>query len=409
MRPSDFVDLLRATRLPAMWTASINGTAEEAAAAVAFFNGRSDDERPIGVDRQGRDWLTVGHWARLRAEHGHPESAPIHLWEVGNEVFGAVETAGPDCATWGWEDVWTCDGTEYATGNRERDGYLRFREVMQAVDPSIEVGVVGVGDQAAWSSWDEKVMRTVGDEMDFFVLHHYGSNGDVDAEEVLTIPERDWPRITEDVRDGYRVHGIETKPIAVTEHNLVAFLDGDDERLMTSAVNAFYLAETIGQHARNGVAIANQWNLANGRAENGSDYGLIDAKTHYRSPANFAMVLWSRMGAEILAVDDWSSDELWLFATRARDGSIQLLILNPSAREVDSTITLAPAGSVGRVTVDAVVAESLTSTTVSYNGSTEPSIDLGEPPATLAPGEGGRVRQRVPAYSMMLMTWEPQL
>ena len=37
---------------------------------------------------------------------------------------------------------------------------------------------------------------------------------------------------------------------------------------MTQAVNAFYLAETIGQMAVNGVTIADQWNFANGR---GSD------------------------------------------------------------------------------------------------------------------------------------------
>jgi hypothetical protein len=67
MRPSDFLGLLKATGLPAMWTVSINGTAEEAAAVVAFFNGDVDDERPIGTDRTGRDWQTVGHWARLRA------------------------------------------------------------------------------------------------------------------------------------------------------------------------------------------------------------------------------------------------------------------------------------------------------------------------------------------------------
>ena len=123
MRPSDFLGLLEATGLPAMWTVSINGTAEEAAAAVAFFNGNVDDDRPIGSDRNGRDWLTVGHWAQLRADDGHPEPVPIRYWEVGNEVYGAVQAAGPGCASWGWEDVWTCDGTEYVEGTADHDGF----------------------------------------------------------------------------------------------------------------------------------------------------------------------------------------------------------------------------------------------------------------------------------------------
>ena len=38
----------------------MNGTAQEAAALVAFFNGDVDDSRTIGPDRNGRDWGTVG-------------------------------------------------------------------------------------------------------------------------------------------------------------------------------------------------------------------------------------------------------------------------------------------------------------------------------------------------------------
>ena len=93
-RPSDFVALMEATGLPGVWTASFSGTAEEAAAAVAFFNGDVDDDRVIGVDEEGRDWQTVGEWARLRAAGGHPDPARIELWEVGNEVYGAKPAAG---------------------------------------------------------------------------------------------------------------------------------------------------------------------------------------------------------------------------------------------------------------------------------------------------------------------------
>ena len=130
-----------------MWTVSINGTAEEAAAAVAFFNGTVDDDLPIGSDRNGRNWLTVGHWAQLRADHGHPRPIGISYWEIGNEVYGAVNAAGRGCASWGWEDVWTCDGTEYVKGTTKHDGFVRFRTAMRAVDADIEVGAVGVGDR----------------------------------------------------------------------------------------------------------------------------------------------------------------------------------------------------------------------------------------------------------------------
>jgi hypothetical protein len=41
-------------------------------------------------------------------------------------------------------------------------------------------------------------------------------------------------------------------------------VDQDADALMSEAVNAFYLSDTIGQMALAGVAVANQWNLVNG-------------------------------------------------------------------------------------------------------------------------------------------------
>ena len=145
-------------------------------------------------------------------------------------------------------------------------------------------------------------MEAAGENIDFYVVHNYGSNGDVAPEDVLEIPGRDWPRITGDVRDGYADHGIDDVPIAVTEHNLVAFFDGDDERLMTTALNAFYLAETIGQMAANGVTIANQWNMANGRAPTTGPTTAWSMPTpSCAARPIYAMALWSRFGDELVA------------------------------------------------------------------------------------------------------------
>ena len=175
-----------------------------------------------------------------------------------------ASVGGPTVRPFGWEDVWTCDGAEYVNGNDEHDGYLAFRDAMRAVDADIRSAPWASATEASWSDWDDEVMAAAGGDIDFYIVHHYDSNGDVAANDVFGKPGKTWPRLTSDVRDGFADHGIGDVPIAVTEHNLVAFQDGDDEQLMTMAVNAFYLAETIGQMAANGVSIANQWNLANG-------------------------------------------------------------------------------------------------------------------------------------------------
>lgn len=408
MRPSDFVEFLQITGLPAIWTTSINGTAEEAAAAVAFFNGSVDDERPIGTDRNGFDWRTVGHWAQLRATNGHPEPVGIRYWEVGNEVYGAIPAAGAECADWGWEDVWTCDGTTYVEGDANHDGFRSFRQAMVEVDPDIAVGAVGVGARGEWGDWDDEVMEAGGTDIDFYVVHHYGSNGDKTPEQVLEVPAKTWPDLTDQLRDGFVDHGIEGTEIAITEHNLVAFIDGDDERLMISALNAFYLAETIGEMAANGVSLANQWNLANGRAANGSDYGLFEATTHERTPAYYAMVLWSRMGDELVPVEAGDDlDGVVLYGGRNADGSTRLLVINPTDEAVDASVALDTAGD-HDVTADVVTARSLDATEVTYNGANDPSIQLSEPGQTVSTTETGERRFTFAPFSMTLLSWSGQ-
>ena len=281
-RPTDFIDFMQATDLPGMWTVSINQTAQSAAAAVAFFNGEVDDERVIGIDRNGVDWGTVGSWAGLRELGGNADPQRIELWEVGNEVYGGrPESGGDQCASFGWEDVWTCDGSEYISGDDDHDGYLAIRAAMLDVDPSIEVGAVGVGDPAGWSDWGNEVIDGAGEDLDFYVVHAYGFDGSPDGESAVRRPGELWPEIVRDVRTTLDP----TIPIAVTEYNLVSFEAGDTEQTMTKAMNALYIADTIGQLAVNGVEIANQWNLANGTTGSGTDYGMISLDDGSRVPA----------------------------------------------------------------------------------------------------------------------------
>lgn len=72
-KPTDFLKFVKATGGQAIWTVSFNGTAKEAAALVAFFNGSVNDTTLIGLDVRGRDWKRVQDWAKLRASHGNPE------------------------------------------------------------------------------------------------------------------------------------------------------------------------------------------------------------------------------------------------------------------------------------------------------------------------------------------------
>lgn len=388
-RPTDFINFLRTTGQEAMWTVSANGTPQEAAALVAFFNGDVNDEQPIGVDVRGRDWETVGYWAQLRSENGNPKPLNIRLWEIGNEIYGGSEGSGKDCTPWGWEDVWTCDGIEYVQGatvnGQQYEGFLAFLTEMKAVDPDILIGAVGVAPTADWSDWGNEVIAGAGAEMDFYSIHHYAyAETPEDLADTLAQPQQTWPDLVADMNTAFDQYaqgrGI---PIAVTEYNIVAFQDLDANQYMRRAVSALFIADSIGQMAQQGVSIANQWDLANGAADNGTDYGLIQADTFDRHPQYYAFVLWGRFGASMLPVSaPFPADTmLSAYAGRGDDNRITLLVINKTSQPVAAPIRIDGDDTERYAYADVVSAERLDSLNVTFNGLLKPPDDLQNVPS----------------------------
>jgi alpha-N-arabinofuranosidase len=108
-------------------------TAEEAAAWVEYVNGAV-------TTKQGA----------LRARHGSPEPFGVKTWELGNEIWGDWVRGHSDADT-------------YARN------YLRYREAMHAVDPSLRFIAVGDNDMA----WNRAVLGRAGQQIDYLAIHHY--------------------------------------------------------------------------------------------------------------------------------------------------------------------------------------------------------------------------------------------
>lgn len=415
-RPSDFLQFVREVGAEAMWTVSPNLTAHHAAALVAFFNGDVADERPIGVDVRGRDWLTVGHWARLRAAGGSPEPLGITLWEFGNEVYGAKASVGPGCAEWGWEDVWTCDGREYVEGVGEgterREGYLEYRAAMRAVDPEVQLGAVGVEQPGSWSNWGTKVIAGAGAVMDFYIVHHYAfNNPPPDPHEALARPQRTWPELVAGINAAFDEHaGGRRVPIAVTEYNLFAVRERDADQWMTRAVNALFLADSIGQMISSGVTIANQWNLANGKRPEVSDYGMVEAEGFARYPQYYVFPLWRRVGVELLPVTSpFAADvQLSLYAGRTAEGAITLLAINKTGRPLTTTVALAGLESRFDLSVDRLEADALLDGGLRVNGRADPPEELFSSPLETRRSLSAPVEQTFAPYSVTLLQMRPQ-
>jgi alpha-N-arabinofuranosidase len=140
--------------------ASLSQRVKRAAAWVAYLNGSPTDERPLGVDAEGRDWHTVGYWAQKRVARGHPAPYGVRYWEIGNEVYGRWEAG-------------------YTTARQYANDFIAFATAMKTVDPAIEVGAVGRaephqrGDADLNDEWNATVVQIAGDYSDFLILHPY--------------------------------------------------------------------------------------------------------------------------------------------------------------------------------------------------------------------------------------------
>jgi hypothetical protein len=383
-RPTDFIDFLQATGAEGMWTLPAGVTAQSAAAAVAFFNGEVGDDRVIGVDRDGVDWGTVERWASLRAEGGNPEPQAIELWEIGNEVYGGTpESGGEECASFGWEEVWTCDGAEYVSGDDDHDGYLAVRSAMRDVDSSIEVGAVGVAGPAEWSKWGNEVIEGAGDDLDFYVVHTYGFDSSPSETQAVERPLDLWPDVVASVREQLE----SSIPIAITEYNLVSFEAGDTEQSMIRAMNALYIADSIGQLAVGGVTIANQWNLANGTTPSGTDYGMISVDDGTTFPQYEALRLWSRARAGVLPPVVQGS--LRVYPT-IDDSGLAMVIVNGSDEEASRAMTMDGVPVAGRAVLTSASADDLSAEVMTTN-----VVDI--------PVTGGRLPVELPPYSVSVL------
>ena len=431
-KPSDFIAFLKATEVEGLWVVNPNSTAKEAAALVAFFNGHVTDTRSIGVDIRGTDWYTVGHWAALRASKGYTDPVPIKFWEFGNEVYASrADYASPSsqalCQGGGaaWEKTWTCDGAEYVhgaiSGTHVFEGYLAFRQAMQAVDPSIRLIAAGFeypgapsDTQAQWQTyagWGSRLISAAGSSLDLYGIHPYPYLRLPRAmRHVLDAPQWAWPYIANKLQQAFTIYGGgHQPPIAVTEFNLVALQEMDTDQWMTRAVNMLFLADAIGKAAQSGVEMFLQWDLANLRKDNdpnNTEYGLMHPDNNfYRAPQYYVYPLWSRFGTHMLAATNTAHEgtQLSVYAGRVNSDVISLLAINKAGAPVTANIVVNNFPPLSGGFIYEVRAASLASQSVFYNGSLNPSDDLTSAPPQPFSISGSAFSRVLPPYSISLI------
>jgi alpha-N-arabinofuranosidase len=103
-----------------------------------------------------------GTWfSDLRAKNGHPDPYNLKIWDLGNEVDGAP-----------WE-----------LGHKTADDYVKIgreaAKAMKSVDNTIKFVASGSSyyePSGQWIEWNRKVLRGLGDLIDYISIHRYWEN-----------------------------------------------------------------------------------------------------------------------------------------------------------------------------------------------------------------------------------------
>jgi hypothetical protein len=170
------------------------GEPAEAAAWVAYANGKTDNSQAIGKDSKGNDWKTVGYWASLRAADplptddglnalriGHGSPVGIQLWAIGHEpwnngFYGNDDANEPDLHVGkvpGPKEWKRHSGNKQNGPTAYGQAVVQYVKAMKAVDPSILVGAslkTLNPDNGVGKNWNAEVLKAACGSMDYGVV-----------------------------------------------------------------------------------------------------------------------------------------------------------------------------------------------------------------------------------------------
>ncbi len=373
---ADFAALVEKTHSAAFITVNYgSGTAQEAAALVAWANASPSNTMLLGTDSKGVNWATAGYWAALRAAAPHKvddglnflragRSAPLHFqyWEIGNETYGSWEQ--DDHAR--RHDPFTYAGIA-----------AQYMQLMRRIDPSIQIGVSVTEGEDGFATYSDHPatnprtgkshngwtpvllanLKKLGVMPDFVIEHYYAQNPGEESDAGLLQSAKIWSTIVPGLRgqlNDYLGPALAARiQIDCTENNSVAANPG---KQTTSLVNGLYLADSIGEAMQTELHALLWWDLRDGDLlkhnndstalygwrENGS-YNVLASATDYY-PTFYARELLTHfaVGGDSVVKAKSDYDLLDAFAVRRTDHSLTVLLINKNpANPLNGTITLA--------------------------------------------------------------------
>lgn len=422
-------------------------TKETAMAAVAYANGSVDDTTPIGVDRLGEDWKTVGFWARKRSEGDarhppHPKPFAVAHWEIGNEEYYSHNSV--PWSNWlfltNYEN--TAEGRNSRTraalyldgrdfGGQRCEGFLEYAKGMKRVDGKIRIGAMLAPEhKAKWHwDWNDVLLARLKGVADFYTYHGYTHSSTLDEAGVALQAQKEGRTYITAIRAHMKAFGQEGVPLINSEWHpyepikagsirmSAALYDADMLGIMLEERLAFHChyGPFDTKHGSNGgwMTLLRPINSAEYRKAPASE-GLYDRPMAYRWPAYYAFWLWKDAGDALVAVENpWdATNQISVYAALGGKRTT-LIAVNKTAQE--QALRVAAFSSAGKARLDTVVPSKgrAGDEEVLLNG-----VDMASPeaqkiddldavgPAALLSAEKGEFRVSMKPYSLARLRWD---
>lgn len=245
----EFIQLLAATGAVPLITVNLNAGAEEAADWVDYLNGAA---------------TTAGGALRQKNAGVNPPRAVY--WEIGNELYSPNEP-----------------------GHLSPEAYAarlgEFARTMKKRDPAIKIGAIMEASfqEAGWlasvlpglATWNEKLLKALGPEVDFLSLHFYTPfdtlGKEADLNRLVWAGPVAFERTLARIREQARASGHPNLEIAVTEYGTFFGEKVTLNPRIASTENALFNTLLMMSFMRApDVTIANNWSLVNN-----SQFGML--------------------------------------------------------------------------------------------------------------------------------------
>jgi hypothetical protein len=291
-----------------------------------------------GSSQEAADWLT---YSNITKGYG------FKYWELGNENYGSWEN-----------DSHNHDPYTYA------QQFKTYQAQLKGIDPTIKLGAVVVTGEDSYANntnhpatnprtgiihngWTPVLLSTLkslGVTPDFIIYHKYNQEPGTEGDAGLLASTGSWKTDAQDLRQqltDYLGSSGATVELDCTEHNSVSYNPG---KQTTSLVNGLFFADSLGQLLQTEFKSLVWWDLRNSQEygnnnssslygwRNYGDYGTLDPNNSSPYPTYYIRKLlttFAKGGDQVVsATSDYGL--LSVYASRRRDGSLRLLVINKS-------------------------------------------------------------------------------